>query len=1021
MTTATQTKRRWRSLGELEGSPEFQKFLHREFPTSASELPAGVSRRRWMQLMGASFALATVAGCRWETERIAPFAERPDGRIPGEAQKFATSIELAGGVRNLLVTCYDGRPIKVEGNSDHPQSRGATDIYAQAAILDLYDPDRSSELRQRIERQSFVRDWDDFSKWAQQHLADAQSSDGRGVALLIEPTASPSMHAMFERFRTTFPKARLFEHSSLPRVHRHPGSGERFDAAYRTQYDLSQARVIVCLDEDLIGRHPNAISNARGYAERRDPDGDWMNRMYCVESQFSITGAAADHRLPLKSSKIGKWLSLLEQAIHEHETSGDTFTDEVLEEGSDEYRFLHAVAEDLVAHRGQAFIAVGQHQPTEVHARVQQLNARLRNVGSTVRYSVDPTAIADLGDLEQLTLAMQSGSVETLLILGGNPVFDALGDVPFAEALSKIKHSIRLGVYEDETSRLCQWHLPQAHAFEAWGDVRAFDGTYSVSQPLIEPLLNGKSGIEVLSLLTSYWREPMQIVRDSARDLVGKPLSDKDWRRLIHDGFTAGPQLASLQPIAANGEAAELASGGGIDELELVFTASDTTYDGRFGNNGWLQETPDALTKLTWDNAAILSPRTANALGIEHATLVDVAVGDKTLRVPAFVLPGQADGSIGLAVGYGRTAAGHVGGSAIDDVTPVGVNVNRLRTTASPFVATKVSITPTGEAYKLATTQEHHAIDSLGFEEIGQRVRELVREGTIEEYREHPDFAHHDDHHPPLKSLWEEPSYDGHAWGMAIDLNKCIGCNACMVACQSENNVPIVGKDQVALGREMHWLRTDRYFTGDVSNPQVATQPVACHHCENAPCEQVCPVAATVHSDEGLNDMIYNRCVGTRYCANNCPYKVRRFNFFDNSKQFTEPGRELVQLAVNPEVSVRSRGVMEKCTYCVQRIQHAKIDAGNDRRPIRDGEIQTACQQACPTQAIEFGDLNQKDSRVAEAHADPRAYGMLAELNVKPRTKYLARIRNLHPWLASNSHLDPLAKDEGGRGHHGDS
>ena len=461
-------------------------------------------------------------------------------------------------------------------------------------------------------------------------------------------------------------------------------------------------------------------------------------------------------------------------------------------------------------------------------------------------------------------------------------------------------------------------------------------------------------------------------------------------RRHLH--VTSPLQTATVTDTPASGRMQE-------DSLELVFTASDTVFDGRFANNGWLQETPDSLTKLTWDNAAIISPHTASRLGIEHGSIVELWVGGDSLRVPAFILPGQADGSIGLAVGYGRTAVGHVGGSVADDVIPVGVNANKLRTRANSLVTTDVRLNATREKYKLATTQEHHAIDSLGFEEIGHRVGELVREGTLDEYQENADFAHHDDHHAPLKSLWEEPSYDGHAWGMSIDLNKCIGCNACMVACQAENNVPIVGKEQVALGREMHWLRTDRYFTGEVDNPEVATQPVACHHCENAPCEQVCPVAATVHSDEGLNDMVYNRCVGTRYCANNCPYKVRRFNYFDYSQQLTEPGRELVQLVVNPEVTVRSRGVMEKCTYCVQRIQSVKIDAKNERRPVRDGEVQTACQQACPTNAIEFGDLNQKESRVAKAHADHRAYGMLAELNVKPRTKYLARIRNPHPWL----------------------
>ncbi len=591
-----------------------------------------------------------------------------------------------------------------------------------------------------------------------------------------------------------------------------------------------------------------------------------------------------------------------------------------------------------------------------------------------------------------------------MLLLGGNPAFDAPGDLQFAEALSSVPTTIRLGQYDDETAQLCTWQLPETHAFESWGDVRGWDGTLCASQPLIDPLLNGRSRIELLALICADPREPQSIVREAIAESAGQPdFADTEWSRLLHDGFLEGTESpvwdATSQLAGRREEILQAVVNRARTDLELVFTHSGSVLDGRFANNGWLQETPDYLTKLTWDNAAIISPATAAQLGIEHATLVRLQSGDAEIEIPAFLLPGQAAGSIGVAVGYGRTAAGVIGGHRDKDLPTVGVDVNPLRRSNEMAFTNDVRLIPTATRYQFATTQEHHAIDTVGLEETGRRVGELVREATLEEFQQQPDVAQHVVHHNPLESLWQEPSYDGHAWGMSIDLNRCIGCNACVVACQAENNVPIVGKDQVAKGREMHWIRIDRYFQGTPENPSVATQPVACHHCENAPCEQVCPVAATVHSHEGLNDMVYNRCIGTRYCANNCPYKVRRFNFFDYNKPLEDANRQLAELVINPEVTVRSRGVMEKCTYCVQRIQSVKIDAKNSRRPIRDGEIKTACQQACPAQAIEFGDLNDPASRVSQAHADPRAYGMLAELNVKPRTSYLAQIRNPNPKL----------------------
>jgi molybdopterin-containing oxidoreductase family iron-sulfur binding subunit len=999
----------WRSLSQLENSPEFAEFLQREFPVAASEFPEGISRRRWLQLMGASLSLAAVSGCRWETEKIAEFGARPDGRIPGEPQYYATSIELAGMPRHLLVTCFDGRPIKVEGNPEHPESRGGTDVFAQAATLDLYDPDRSGQVRQRVQAQTFNKDWADFDARLGELVAQWQKSQGRGLAVLVQPTSSLTVHGLLEKLAKIYPQAGLYEYAPVSRASELAGSRLAFGQRLRTHYRLDQAQVIACFDADLLGAHPASIQYARDFIAGRNPEAGSMSRLYAVESQFSITGVTADHRLPLRSAEIGAFLQALDGQIQHLLASEKKPEAGQTQTSSDEQanRWLRVLAGDLVKNRGKCLVAVGPRQPAAVQAVGHAINAKLGNVGATVLYTPEPEPAVERADLGALVERMRSGEISAVCLIGGNPAYDAPADLKFAEALDKVETTIHLSPYYDETSQLCSWHLPQAHPLESWGDVLAFDGTVSVSQPLIEPLRGGRTAIEVLAQLCGDGQfEAQKLVRSAVEKRLGASLSEDGWRRLLHDGFAAKSALAAIKPElrgqdGASDSAPKPADAAAAAPLELVFCASANVFDGRFANNGWLQETPGFLTKLTWDNAAILSPVTADELKVRHGSVIELTIDGQTLEAPVYVLPGQARGSIGISLGYGRTAAGHVGGSAAAGISPVGCNAYRLRLSQTPEFTTTVTVKPTGKTYTLATTQDHHAIDKIGQAGIAERIGELVREATLADLqqpvREPPHQGHEE---APL--LWKEVSYEGHhAWGMAIDLTKCIGCSACVVACQAENNVPIVGKEQVARGREMHWLRVDRYFRGEPENPQVVTQPVACHHCENAPCEQVCPVAATVHSDEGLNDMVYNRCIGTRYCANNCPYKVRRFNFFNNAKQLEKPEFQLAQLAVNPEVTVRARGVMEKCTYCVQRIQRGKIASRPGRQPIPDGEIKAACQQACPTQAIEFGDLNQSESRVAQRHADARAYGMLAELHIKPRTKYLTRIRNPHPELES--------------------
>ncbi len=983
----------WRSLSELQETEEFRDFLHREFPTAASEFPEGVSRRRWMELMGASLALGGLAGCRWQKEKIVPLAVRPENRVPGATEKFATSIEVAGMPRHLLMTCVDGRPIKVEGNPDHPDSKGATDTFAQASILDLYDPDRSDTIRESQPRQTFTRTWDEFDAAMDARLTQLAKKRGDGLAILLEPSDSCARKAILKRIRNRFPRIRFYEYAPL--TNDETAATECvFGRKCRTSLRLEKAKRIACFDADLLGLHPTAIRNAGGFAVGRGPD-ESMSRLYSVESQFSLTGAAADHRLPIRSCQIPELLGHVEALVSaklglQPIAAASTRLDEKTA------RFAMALADDLVEHRGESLVVVGPTQPAPVRELALILNDRLGNTGNALELLPLSDDLA-VQPIESFVAAAKKRQIDTLVIIGGNPVYDAPGELSLGDALKSIPATVRLGLYDDETSAACTWHAPLAHDFESWSDVRGWDGTISVTQPLIAPLLEGRSLIEVLAKIAGDSREPQQIVRESIGQAIGTRLSTTRWQKLVHDGLLVGAHARPLEAKATTSYRFVPPKTNG--ELEVVFTASSSTLDGRFANNGWMQETPDFLTKLTWDNAALVSPATAEDLGLQHGKFARIEVSGSSVEVPVYVMPGQARGSIGLAMGYGRTRAGVVGGNAEEGVASVGVDVNPIRPCWNPLVATDVKVTPVNREYEFATTQDHHAIDKVGMEEIGRRVDDLIRESPLDHFLKHPDFVDHHAHHPEVEPLWKEPSYDGHAWGMAIDLNKCIGCNACTVACQAENNVPIVGKDQVALGREMDWLRIDRYFTGDLENPEVAHQPVACHHCENAPCEQVCPVAATVHSDEGLNDMVYNRCIGTRYCANNCPYKVRRFNFFDYNQELEDANRQLAVLSVNPEVTVRSRGVMEKCTYCVQRIQKVKIDARTGRRTIEDGEIKTACQQACPSQAIEFGDLNDPDSAVAKAHASNRSYGMLSELNVKPRTQYLARIRNLNPNL----------------------
>jgi MoCo/4Fe-4S cofactor protein with predicted Tat translocation signal len=989
----------WRSLNELAQTPQFAELMEREFPAVASEALDPVTRRGFLALMGASLALAGLAfsGCRWPQEKIAPYADQPEGFMPGKTMRFATAMELGGAAAGLLVTSYDGRPIKVEGNPRHPGSLGAVNAWQQASVLGLYDPDRSMAPVRQANGQSLRQTWDDFKAYAGPLFAALRAKGGAGLCFLGETATSPTLQRLVADLLRKYPAAEYYEYAPLNQDQVRLGAAKSFGAPHRVHYSLDAARVIAAFDEDFLLLHPNAVRYTRDYTQGRRPRDGRMSRLYVVESALSLTGAQADHRSALRPSEVPAALcALAAELTVKQGLALPADAAPVLEAWrgsaapSGAAALIPKLAADLLAHRGAGLVCAGPQQPPEVHALCCLLNAALGNTGKTVNYTREQPPPPGR-DLAGLSRKLAQGAVDTLVILGGNPAYDAPADAGFTAALAQAPNSIRLGLYHDETSHHCDWHIPQAHFLEAWGDARAWDGTLSVVQPLIAPLYDGMSAIELVAFAGGdELSGGYDLVRRTLAALKPGAGFELLWRKTLNDGVLEGSGLPFEQPAGRYlwlGEAlkpfAAVRPGAGY---ELLFTADASVYDGRFANNGWLQELPDPLTKVTWDNAVLISIADADAARVRHGDVVELQLGAARLRAPAYVMPGQAAGCLSLALGYGRRNAGRVGDN-------IGADASPLRTLASPYGARGVALAGTGERHTLAEVQDHWAIDTVGLQERGRRVGELVRAANVGFFERHPDFAQQMSYVPPLKSLWTEQEFKGHRWGMAIDLNSCTGCGACIAACVAENNIPVVGKERVAQGREMHWMRVDRYFSGDPAAPKVVHQPLTCQHCENAPCEQVCPVAATVHSEEGLNEMVYNRCVGTRYCSNNCPYKVRRFNFFNYRKHLSETEK----MQYNPEVTVRSRGVMEKCTFCVQRIEAVKITAGNERRPIKDGEIVPACAQTCPAQAITFGDLSDPHSAVRQLADDGRAYALLAELNVKPRASYLAKLRNPAP------------------------
>jgi MoCo/4Fe-4S cofactor protein with predicted Tat translocation signal len=1106
----------WRSLDELAGTDEFQEWLHREFPRQAAEWvesPAdGVSRRRFLQLASASLALAGLTGCtKQPVERIVPYVRQPEEIVPGRPLFFATTLTHAGYGMGVLAESHEGRPTKIEGNPGHPASRGATDAFAQAAVLTLYDPARSQSLTEL----GRIRTWGGFVNAVAGPIRALRGLGGEGLRILTGSVTSPTLAAQMQALLRQFPRARWHRWEAAGDDFSRRAATAAFGAPLDAIYDFTRAQVVVALESDFLAAGPAAVRYSRDFSRNRRPRAGHpaMSRFYAAESSPTTSSTVADHRLPVSPAELEAIALALATDVGAggggplgRAPEGDARTlpggapgtatvgagpsgrtpegdqspggaSRTAPEGtapalSEKARaWVAAAAEDLRANAGAGVVVAGPHAPVAVQVLAHAINGALGNIGRTVSFipAVEADPVDHLASLAELTRDLAAGAVELLVVAGTNPVYSAPADLGFARALLKAKLRVHHGLYADETAQLCHWHVSALHELESWGDARSFDGTASLVQPLIEPLYEGKSLHELLAVffdridataydvVREFWATHPggevpafsaaapagQTAVPSATAAPGPPTGqspggspgstpgsvplqtaaappspafERAWRRALHDGVvpnTASRPTTAAVPAGAVAQAAAAIAAapdqpiaaisgapGERQGLTLLFRPDPTLHDGRYAPNSWLQELPKPWSKLTWDNALMLSPATAQRLDLHTEQVVKVGAGGRYLRVPVWIQPGHGDGCATLHLGHGRRVAGPVGSGH-------GFDAYALRTSREPWSLPGATLDASSERYPLASTQNHHLLEN-GDEEIRVateefKLRRPVRTGTLEQFRRDTSFLRKEaapeagelEEHKDV-SLYPEVKYDGHRWAMSIDLNACTGCSACVVACQAENNIPTVGKEQVLKEREMHWLRIDRYFEGDLDDPLVHNQPVPCMQCEKAPCEVVCPVAATAHSAEGLNDMVYNRCVGTRYCSNNCPYKVRRFNFL----RYSNHDVPVLKLLANPDVTVRMRGVMEKCTYCVQRINKAKIDSEVAGRRLRPGEVETACAQACPTEAIVFGDMNDRGWEVTRRKAEPLDYALLEELDTQPRTTYLAKLRNVNPRLA---------------------
>ncbi len=1057
----------WRGLDELAETPEFKQYLEREFPANAGDFSDPVSRRHFVKIMSASFALAGIGlsatGCRRPEDKLMPFGKAPENYVHGTAENYATAMPTRGGAIPLVAKSYEGRPVKLEGNPLFPGGNGGTDRFAQAAILDLYDPDRATRFAKQggsskltaVAKQTALAELDQIAK----KFAEKQ---GAGLALLSERTHSPSRRRLHQEIVKKLPQAKWYLYDAIDADIHQRAATKAFGKSVKPVFRYDVADTILSLDCDFIGGEEDAHNHIRRFTSKRkvEKPEDKMSRLYAVESLFTLTGMNADHRMRVAASAVLPVAAGIAAELGVNVGSLGSSSNVALDR-----KWIAECAKDLKASGGKSLVVAGVRQPLAVHLLVAAINEKLGAIGKTVELVESPAAIS--AGIAELAASLNRNEVDTLVIVGANPIYNAPADLSWPATQRKAKTVVRLGYYEDETGVVSDWHFPQTHFLEAWNDALTADGMLVPVQPLIAPLFDGLTDLEFVARLGGLTEtNPHKIVRKTFAGISGDS-SDFAWNKFLHDGFapaSAAKKVAATWVASSLNEAltAPTVTATSQDNLEVVLYRDAKLDDGRYANNGWLQELPDPITKLVWDNAVLVSRKTARALGVQNNDVVEISIGDRKVVGPIWTQPGMADFSLGLALGYGRTVTGRVGIGTGFDAYP-------LYATKTGYIVSGVKVTKlAGKTYPLSSTQSHWSMEG----------RAIVREANLEQFKSHPDFA--EKMNAPLppqpsdEGVWPKPAYPNplddpkyrskmHQWGMAVDLNSCVGCGTCVVACQSENNIPIVGKDLVARGREMHWMRIDRYYSADpkkrtwglsfksqtfkpdetqqfdewIDDVQAVNQPMLCQHCEAAPCESVCPVNATVHDHEGLNVMVYNRCVGTRYCSNNCPYKVRRYNYLDYNKRplkelkgpFYAPpflhatdGEwdlkrwwrdhesgmrsqdewDLIKMIKNPDVTVRMRGVMEKCTFCVQRIESAKIaqkvKAGESGDVVvPDGTIKTACEQACPAGAIVFGNVADENSRVSKLKAQQRDYSVLDFLLTKPRTTYLAKVRNPNP------------------------
>ena len=972
----------WRSLEELAQSDSFFEMLHREFPRQASIWPESSSRRDFLKLMTASMALAGLSACvKQPLQPIVPYVRQPNEVVLGNPLFFATAMPFGAYASPALVTSHEGRPTKVDGNPEHPASLGGSCLFTQASILKMYDPDRAQIVTYLGE----LSTWSNYVVALNGALNSQRAIKGAGLRILSSPTSSPTMAWLMDQVQAAYPESKWIQWEPVNRNNVHAGAQLAFGQYVETRYNFEKADVILSLDADFLASgYPGFTYYARQFAIKRVPDKTGkMSRFYSIQSTPTCTSGKADERLPVRASEIEPIARTIAAAVGAGGAAPGNLNPEY-------QKFVAAVVKDLLAHKGAALVVPGDDQPPAVHALAHAINHALGAQGNTVIYT-EPVQVKPADQtaaLKTLVGEMNDGKVDMLVIVGANPIYGAPVDFGFADAMRKVSLRIHHSLYNDETTELAHWHVNAAYYLEQWGDTRAFDGTASIIQPLIAPLYNGKSDYEfIYSLVGSPETSGYDIVRQYWQGQI-KVDFETAWRKVLNDGLIPDTALPA-KTVAPKGGDVPATAAVNPNAMEVIFRHDPMTYDGSWANNAWLQETPKPITNLCWDNPVLISPAQAKKSGLDTGDIVEISVNGRKVNGPIWPQPGHPDNAITVFVGYGRSKCGNVG-------TDVGFDAYKLRSSDAMSFA-ETTIKKVGSGYGFAHPQGFQYIDYSDLprgESDPLYKRHVVRKATLEDFLKDPKFAQEEVEKPePEMTLYPNYQYTELKWGMAIDMNKCIGCKTCIVACQAENNIPVVGKEETMRGRQMQWLRVDVYYEGGTENPYMYYQPIPCQQCENAPCEVVCPVGATVHSTEGLNDMIYNRCVGTRYCSNNCPYKVRRFNFL----LFQDWGTEQYKMMRNPEVSIRSRGVMEKCTYCVQRIANGRIAAERENRQVRDGEVITACQQACPAGAIVFGNLNDPNAEVTKIKQRQRNYQLLDDLNTRPRTSYLAVVQNPNP------------------------